>query len=228
MTAHKPAHALLLAGLLVAASLVAEVVSGDAYKPIFSADFLQQADPETRARLTALNEENRRKWLAAKAGAEIPPKPAAERRAPQAKAGEGSLYRYRDAKGKVRYSDTWVQGASVVRIDTQKPTAQSRKAYQDAQREQAKMLEYFDVKNAQKSQQRQAKAEAAEARRANAAHCRGLWLDLKDDKVGGFAVYELDENGERYFLNDAEIEANIARREAQYIKRCGPLPVEAD
>ena len=234
--------ALLTISLLVA---TAQTAAAESYKPIFSDEFLQQADPATRARLTALNEENRRKWLANKtspapgtaksakapnkanaSGKPKPNKPQSVQSEPRG--AKGSLYRYRDSAGKVRYSDTWVEGASVVRVDTGKPTQASRQAHEDAQREQAKVLEYFDLKNEKRKEKRQAKAAAAKARREQDARCHEIWIELRDDKRGGFLVYELDENGERYFLNDDEIAARIARREADYIEQCGELPEDAE
>lgn len=199
------------------------------YKPLFSDAVLQSADPESRARLEALNERNRQRWLGQRAESARPVRPAqpeqlARPATPAAPAAAGKLYRITDAQGNVRFSDQYVPGAKEVSVAVPIPSAQSRAEHAARQREQAVALEYFDERN----QRRAKELAAAQERQAQAARhkaqCQELFVDIQDNRRGGFVFYDVGDDGERSYLSDAELAARTDAMEADYRKHCGELP----
>ncbi|MFK7915761.1 MAG: DUF4124 domain-containing protein [Pseudomonadales bacterium] len=222
-----------LALVLVACS--APVAAQESYKPLFSQDVLRAADPDSRARLEALNERNRQRWLqqqAEEAGSAPQPEPTraaqsraqSQLRAQSAPVTPGKLYRVTDAQGNVRFSDQYVAGAKEVSVSVTEPSAQSRAEHAARQQEQAVALEYFEDRNRRRaSEQAEAKrrqTQAAEHKKS----CHDLFLEIQDNRRGGFVSYDVDADGERTYLSDAELAARTAGMEADYREHCGELP----
>ena len=191
------------------------------YKPLFSEEVLSRADPESRARLEALNERNRQRWLDQRAGGgRTHPDPATSRPTTTGK----RLYRVTDPDGTVRFSDQYVAGSKEVTVTTSKPSAASRAEHEARQQEQARTLEYFDQRN------RQRQSEAAENQRRSAAageqkkRCHNLFLEIQDNRRGGFVSYDVGPNGDRIYLSDEELAKRTDGMEADYRKHCGELP----
>ena len=150
--------ALLAMGLELPVAFAAP--AQEPYKPLFSEEVLSRADPESRARLEALNERNRQRWLDQRSGSRsASPGPATR----QPSATGKRLYRVTDPDGTVRFSDQYVAGSKEVTVTTPKPSAASRAEHEARQQEQARTLEYFDQSNGQRQ------SEAEENQRRSAA-----------------------------------------------------------
>lgn len=205
--------------LVACASLSAN--SADRYKPLFSEDMLSKADPETRARLEAMDAQNRERWLERQTVGE----PAASNASTSARTGgSGGLYKYRDAEGRVQFSDKPVAGAESVTVDVARPNAASKAQYEASLKEQSKILDYFEAKNAEKAQAAADRQSSAENERQHKESCDSLFNDLQDQRRGGLAFYDLGPDGNRIYLSDAEVEARTVKMESEYIDSCGKLP----
>ncbi|MEM1229456.1 MAG: DUF4124 domain-containing protein [Pseudomonadota bacterium] len=205
---------------------------------------LSKADPQTRARLEALNERNRQKWLSEQPGVGVAPRSAAARGAASgsaatsggalaspARAGASAsapsgdtLYRYRDAQGNVRFSDRYRPGAEPVSVEVTRPSAQSRAEHEARQREQAQMLEYFDERNAREAQAEQEARERGERTAQRAENCRKLFNEIQDNRRGGFISYDIGPDGERIYLSQEEVARRTDAMESDYRTHCGKLP----
>lgn len=60
----------------------------------------------------------------------------------------------------------------------------------------------------------------AEERSQRDQDCRAARLEIADMRISR-RLYELNDRGERVFMSDAQRDAEIARREAEYNRRCG-------
>ncbi len=229
----RPVTWLCAAALLTAAGAL-WAADGQGYKPLFSEAVLSKADPETRARLEALNERNRQRWLEQQPGR--PPRAGRSASAPSAagaaRPGDspagtspaGTLYRYKDAQGNVRFSDQHVPGAEAVSVDVSKPTAASRAEHEARQREQARMLEYFDDRNRRSDEEARAAAAAQAKNEQHQNNCRDLFNEIRDNRRGGFRSYEVGKDGERVYLSPEELARRTDKMAEGYEKRCGKLP----
>lgn len=201
----------------------------EGYKPLFSEAVLSKADPETRARLEALNERNRQRWLEQQPGrapraARSASGPSAAGPARPGEAPAGTLYRYKDAQGNVRFSDQQLPGAEAVSVDVSKPTAASRAEHEARQREQARMLEYFDDRNRRTDEEARAAAEARAKNEKHQNNCRDLFNEIRDNRRGGFRSYEVGKDGERVYLSPEELARRTDQMAEDYEAHCGKLP----
>ncbi|MGI9325943.1 MAG: DUF4124 domain-containing protein [Pseudomonadales bacterium] len=229
MNRHYLVKLALLWVIFGAAQVLADESRPADYKPLFSKEMLEKADPATRERLQALDARNYKRWLdqrrpprssqgSAGGGVRVSaPKPTGS-------GGQGTLYRYTDAQGKVRFTDQYVQGAKEVSVAARKPSQASRAEHEARQKEQARMLQYYSQRDAQ---QREEELEQ-ERRRAKQTEfdqrCKQLFLDIQDNRRGGFVSYDVGPNGERVFISDEELSARTDDMEARYRKHCGKLP----
>lgn len=197
-------------------------VAAEAYRPLFSDAVLEKADPEQRARLQALNERNRQRWLEAQ-GSAAAPAPGAQNSS-EGTSNSGTLYRYRDANGNVRFSDRYRPGAEAVSVEVSKPSAASRAAHEARQKEQAQILEYFDDRNRQRQQDARDAAEKAERNRRHTANCQDLFNEIQDNRRGGFVSYDIGPDGERVYLSPKELARRTDEMVADYEQHCGRLP----
>lgn len=204
---------LLLGGFAVAA---------EDYKPLFSDAVLEKADPEQRARLEALNERNRQRWLQEQ-GAGVTGVSGGQD-SNSSTSGGGTLYRYRDANGNVRFSDRYRPGAEAVSVEVSKPSAASRAAHEARQKEQAQILEYFDDRNRQREQDARDAAEKAERNRRHTANCQDLFNEIQDNRRGGFVSYDIGPDGERVYLSPQELARRTDEMVVDYEQHCGRLP----
>jgi hypothetical protein len=204
-------YSLLAVLLFVIPSLAVE------YKPLFSKELLQKAEPEARARMQALDDENRRRWEKDQPSSE----PSV------ARTPEKVVYRYVDKNGKVQFSENPVGDASIaIEVQTRAPTEQSLLEHAQNQQAQREILDDFAER--QKIRDRQANAEAAASakRRQHTQECETLVLELRDYQRGGLAYYELDEKGNRRYFEEWEVQAEITKLEATYRQNCGEIPRE--
>lgn len=204
----------------------------EAYQPLFSESVLKQADPESRARLEALNERNRQRWLDQQAGnrgaeapaAEAGSQPQARQRSARPAASGNKLYRITGPDGSVRFSDQYVAGAKEVSVATRNPSAQSRAEHEARLAEQAKTLEYFDERNRRRQKEADESRRAAAQAKDREQRCHDLFLEIQDNRRGGFVSYDVGPDGERVYLSDAELAAQTDKMEADYREHCGELP----
>ena len=125
----------------------------------------------------------------------------------------GVVYEWTDAHGEVHYTDQWVPGAKLIRIDTaHQPSAassalqgiqdESKAASHDIQREQ----------DARAVQQDEAKARAAQCSQDQAEYQK-----LIDSR----RIYTTDKSGQRHYLSDADADAARLKARQAMEADCG-------
>lgn len=190
----------------------------ETYKPLFSEAMLEKADPETRARLKAMDAQNRARWQQRRVDGGPSDTPA------PAKRGAGKMYRYRDAEGRVQFTDKPVPGSEPVTVDVSEPDATSRAQYEASLEDQSRMLEYFDAKNEEKAVAAAERREATRQNRQHKADCRERFLTLQDHRRGGAVYYDIGPDGDRVYLSEDELKIRIREAEREYLQFCGELP----
>ena len=208
---------------------VSSVSLGDAYRPLFSDEMLENADPETRARLEAIDQRNYQKWRADQARSSVPASVGRGQAgsnhggmadSSMSRRQSGAMYQYRDAQGRIQFSDKPVAGATRVDVDVRTPDADEKAAYEAQLREQQQMLQYYDERNTNRAAER----EVAARERAHQARCAEQADQLREYRRGGAVYYEETADGEREYLSESELESHIRDLEARYEASCGTLP----
>ena len=225
-------HVRLALVVVASASLSLGVVASE-YKPLFSKEQLDAADPERRSRMVAMDRENRERWerrqgIYRSESDDRADTDNATTNAPVVTAttvaSSGGVYRYRDKHGNVQFSDKPVVGAERVEVATQKPGADARRAAEKRLDDQHRMITALQESRKVREEIRLAEAKEADRKAELDRECRRLLNDIQDFRRGGVSYYELDANGDRKFFNDAELAAKVSELESSYQEHCGDLP----
>ena len=123
------------------------------------------------------------------------------------------IYRWTDAQGRVHFSEKpGVTGAEQVEV---KPQVVER---DDATRErEQRTQQYFDARREEKAS---ADIRAAAARAERNKECSELRSNLAQIQRGG-RYFTTDANGERSYIDEAEVEAARSRLSSRIAERCG-------
>jgi hypothetical protein len=123
------------------------------------------------------------------------------------------IYRWTDAQGRVHFSEKpGVTGAEQVEV---KPQVVER---DDATRErEQRTQQYFDARREEKVS---ADIRASEARAERSKECKELRSHLAQIQRGG-RYFVTDKNGERSYIDEAEVEAARSRLSSRIAERCG-------
>lgn len=128
------------------------------------------------------------------------------------------VYMWRDADGTVHYGDKpGSDNARKLDIET-RPTDRTSVAKRYEQRQTAR-TESNTAMAKQRSQAEQQAADAAAEREQKAARCEEARERLRS-YVNSRRLYRLDDNGERQYLDDAEISEARARAEEAVNEHC--------
>jgi hypothetical protein len=137
-----------------------------------------------------------------------------------AAAASAQQYKWVDQDGKVRYGDVPPPGANATRLKA--PTAGTPGAAAEAKKDGGKPLtpeEAFRKRqdDAQKAQQDQAKADTqAQAKRENCTRAQDYLRTLES----GQRIARTDAQGERYFLEDAQVAQETAKARQAVQQSC--------
>lgn len=212
--------------LLTAFVLLAFASHADEYKPIFSDAMLEQSSPEMRARLEALEAENRARWESDQGTAAVRSAPTPTTgQAPAPAGGDGRLYRYTDSQGVTHFSRNPPAGvkAEAVAVDTATPSADAVAERQAAiASEQAALADFEERRRVQARLDAEREQQQREQRKQK-GECRDLFNDIEDYRKGGVVYYDLNEAGERVYWSDARLSQEIMKLEAEYERYCGSL-----
>ncbi len=189
-------------------------LSDEGYKPIFSKEVLDRADPEGRARLLDLEARNRARWESSRDSAQGQQQSASS-------PGNQNIYKRVDAKGNVVYGDSAQgKGEETVKLRIKAPDQQSISEHQRILEEQRHALELLDDQKRleQQKQAEQNKNEAA--RRKFKRQCAELHNEIEDYKKGGSVYYELDDEGQRIYFTEQQLKEKVAELETKYREHC--------
>lgn len=198
------------------------------YKPIFSDEVLQQADPAARERMAALEQQNRERWLArqatnvsdSRAGASGTP--TSSRQPPS---NGSQLMRYVDANGVTHFSRNPPAGVAAVPVEvaTDNPTeAEIAERRAVLASEQAALDDFAERRRVEERRTAEVEAQLV-ARQQQRNACRDLYNDIQDYRRGGTVYYDLDERGERVYWSEARLAQEISKLETRYTAGCGSL-----
>lgn len=121
-----------------------------------------------------------------------------------AEARAGDVYRYVDAQGGVHYSDTWVAGSTLIKIEHSPKAGASPPAPIRAQNKAlAAASEHASAEAAKQADERAVHAEVAQAREEQCKQAK----DSYDKAIHSRRIFKSDKEGQREYLSDADADA---------------------
>lgn len=137
----------------------------------------------------------------------------------------GEIYKWVDKKGKVHYSQTPPSDkAEKIEIDNNNNSSALPEANGSDSRpassvdSQKRYSDYLEQERLERKENREAKKQEKAKLRSR---CNNTRAELQDMNQGGILYYELDEAGERKFIEEERIEAK-KKQLRDYLKRnCG-------
>lgn len=82
------------------------------------------------------------------------------------------------------------------------------------------MQDWNNARQLEREQKKQREQEKQEKRRKTEEKCARLRVDLRDMEVGGLSWYDLDEKGERRYLDDKEVASRIVEMRKSIADHC--------
>jgi uncharacterized protein DUF4124 len=133
-------------------------------------------------------------------------------------ADAADVYRYVDAQGGVHYSDTWVPGSTLIKIDHHvNNTASNAAAKSTAQNRTAIAGERASVEVAHANEQRAVQADVAQAREQQCKQAQ----DNYDKAIHSRRIFKSNKDGEREYLNDTDADAYRLQLRTDMQAACG-------
>ena len=130
------------------------------------------------------------------------------------------VYRIVDEHGRVTYSQIPPhKDAEKIKIKGGKSSVESTNTQSNAnlQERQKKYSDYLESERLERKEKRdKAKQEKAEL----AANCHSVRAELNDMNQGGIIYYDLDENGERVFIDESRIDAKKQKLREYLDRNC--------
>lgn len=132
-------------------------------------------------------------------------------------AASAQVYKWKDASGVTHYGSQ--PPANVKNSELKLKDSSTSSGANSAPPENASLKQKeLDFRKRQ-AQREQDETRLAQERAKRDEDCRAARLQLADLRLSG-RVYELNDRGERVFMSDTQRDAEIARREAEYNRRC--------
>jgi outer membrane biosynthesis protein TonB len=143
---------------------------------------------------------------------------------------DAQIYKWKDKNGVTRYSDT--RPTDTLKVDeigkasaakpkaaTAEPTAKSVEKPTKSVEQEADPDEAARIRAEKAEQEKKEKENKAEQEKNRADNCRGAKANYKTFAQGGW-IYEMDENGERQYFDDAGLDAGKAQAESEMRQYC--------
>ncbi len=128
----------------------------------------------------------------------------------------GKIYKWTDSEGNVHYGERPpTSQAREINLPKAPPSSRATPAGNSLQ-ETNKLLDTLQKERQQKAEK---KAAAEKERKAREANCSRAKRRLAAYTIGG-RIYEIDDQGERSYLGDAEIEKRRLAAQQEVDKRC--------
>lgn len=130
------------------------------------------------------------------------------------------IYRFVDEDGRVQYSQfpPYKDAEKIhIKADHKNSHASNNSSQSSLRERQEKYSNYLKSERLERKQKRQQiKQEKAEL----AANCYSVRADLEDMQQGGVIYYDLDENGDRVYIDESRIEEKKQRLSRYLDKNC--------
>lgn len=136
-----------------------------------------------------------------------------------ATSAQADVYRWVDAQGRVHFSDKWVPGSELVKVDRSRANSESEAARRAE--EQARLSTTNDLIEARQAQNAALKAVNDDVAAARAEQCKQA-KEQYDRTIQARRLYRTDENGQQVFLSDAEAQEARVQARMKWQEACGP------
>lgn len=133
--------------------------------------------------------------------------------------GLAEIYKWVDEKGQTHYGEK-PQGRSSEQIHVPERDSGTAQPAPDEQQRLERMKRWVDARQKEREKAKQEQAELKEKRAEKKRRCDKLRRELRDLEIGGMQWYRIDEQGNRQFYSDEEIEAHKARMRETLDKNC--------
>jgi hypothetical protein len=128
------------------------------------------------------------------------------------------VYRYVDSQGGVHYTDTWVPGSTLIKVDHHvNNTSSSAPAPSSAQNRAAIAGERASVEVAHANDQRAVQTDVAQAREQQCKQAQ----DNYTKAIQSRRIYKADKDGEREYLTDTDADAYRLQLRTEMQAACG-------
>lgn len=128
------------------------------------------------------------------------------------------VYRYVDAQGGVHYSDTWVPGSTLIKIDhTPKAGASTPAPARTQNKALAAASEHASAEAAKQADERAVHAEVAQARDEQCKQAK----DSYDKAIRSRRIIKTDKDGQREYLSEADADAYRLQLRTDMQSACG-------
>jgi len=135
-----------------------------------------------------------------------------------AAAHAADVFRYVDANGGVHYTDTWVPGSTLIKVDHKPKAAES--APVPAHSAQTKSVSAGDRASADIAKQADERAVHADVAQAREEQCKEA-KDNYDKAVRSLRIIKTDKDGQREYLSEADANAYRVQLRNDVQSACG-------
>jgi hypothetical protein len=135
-------------------------------------------------------------------------------------AAHADVYRWVDARGQVQYSDRWVPGSELVKVDKGKQDPEATAARQAS--DQSKLAASKTAVANQQAQAATVQTVQKDVAKARAEQCKQA-TERYDKAVVARRIFKTDKDGKREYVSDAEADAYRTQALTDKQTACGPL-----
>lgn len=131
------------------------------------------------------------------------------------------IHKWVDENGRVHYGDKPVSGAASEKLNIKDKPSQKPATSNSRLEKQQKLLDAMEASRNERQEKLAEKQAIIDAKKKHKKQCAEMRNDLIDYERGGISWYEVDDNGERRFLNNDELEERKQELRESLQKHCG-------
>jgi hypothetical protein len=134
-------------------------------------------------------------------------------------AAQADVYRWVDAQGEVHYSDRWVPGSVLIKVEGSRATPQAAAAARTAdQNRLAVTNDRIGVEQAQTAETRAVQRDVDQARTGQCKEAKERY----EKSIQARRIFRTGKDGEREYLNDAEATEWRLKARSEMQEACSP------
>jgi hypothetical protein len=127
------------------------------------------------------------------------------------------VYRWVDARGEVHYSDRWVPGSVLIKVERSRATPQAAATTRAA--DQNRLAVTNDRINAQQAQNADARAVQRDVQEARTTQCKEA-KEQYEKSIQARRIFRTGKDGEREYLSDADADEWRLKARAEMQEAC--------
>jgi hypothetical protein len=136
-------------------------------------------------------------------------------------ATQADVYRWVDGQGRVQYTDRWVPGSQLVKVDKNKTDAEAAAAQRIA--EQGKLAASDTASANQKTQENAARTVRQDVAKTQEEQCKKA-TERYDKAIQARRIFKTAPDGTKEYVSDAEADAYRAEALLDKEAACAPKP----